>query len=68
MTCQDDLHGRNIAAGTSVASAIYIGVGGGRSLPRLVVMFCGAYDYEPFVVYGNDVLNRRRRRHPGWSG
>lgn len=22
---------------------------------RLVVMFCGAYDYEPFVVYGNDV-------------
>lgn len=27
-------------------------------------MFCGAYDYEPFVVYGNDVLHRRRR-HPG---
>lgn len=32
----------------------------------LVVMFCGAYDYEPFVVYGNDVPHPPHRRpRPG---
>lgn len=25
-------------------------------------MCCGAYDYEPFMVYGNDVPLRSRRR------
>lgn len=30
-------------------------------LLRLVVMFCGAYDYEPFVVYVNDVRRHRCR-------
>lgn len=42
---------------------VIVRVRGGRGggLVRLVVMFCGAYDYEPFVVYGNDVRRRRCR-------